>query len=45
MSNSDIVMSFIDAWNNMDWDAAADLLTDDIVWDNVPMATMEGKAV
>jgi limonene-1,2-epoxide hydrolase len=45
MSNSDIVMSFIEAWNTMNWDAAADLLTDDIVWDNVPMETMEGKAV
>lgn len=31
MSNTDIVMAFIDAWNNMDWDGAADLLTDDVV--------------
>ncbi len=45
MSNTDIVMAFIDAWNNMDWDGAADMLTDDIVWDNVPMETMEGKVV
>ena len=43
MSNSAIVMSFIEAWNTMDWDAAADLLTDDIIWDNVPMAITEGK--
>ncbi len=45
MSNTDIVTAFIDAWNNLDWDGAADMLTDDIVWDNVPMETMEGKAV
>ena len=43
MSNSAIVMSFIEAWNTMDWDAAADLLTEDIIWDNVPMAITEGK--
>ena len=41
MSNSDIVMSFIDAWNTMNWDAAADLLDYNIVWDTVPTATME----
>ena len=45
MSNSEIVMSFINCWNTLDWDGAAALLTDDIVWDNVPMETMEGKAV
>lgn len=45
MSNTDIVMAFIDAWNRMDWDGAADMLTEDIIWDNVPMETMEGKAV
>jgi len=27
--NTDIVMAFIDAWNNMDWDGTADLLTDE----------------
>jgi limonene-1,2-epoxide hydrolase len=43
MSNSQIVLSFIEAWNNMNWDAAANLLTDDIVWDNVPMETIKGK--
>ena len=44
MSNTQIVMSFIDAWNKMDWDAATALLTDDIIWDNVPMETIKGKA-
>lgn len=45
MSNTEIVMAFINAWNTMDWDGAADLLTDDIIWDNVPMETMETKPV
>ncbi|MDA0979129.1 MAG: nuclear transport factor 2 family protein [Proteobacteria bacterium] len=45
MSNTDIVMAFIGAWNDMNWDEAADLLTDDIVWHNIPMEKMEGKAV
>ncbi|MBO6566500.1 MAG: nuclear transport factor 2 family protein [Pseudomonadales bacterium] len=45
MSNKEIVMSFINCWNTLDWDGAAALLTDDVVWDNVPMETMEGKAV
>jgi limonene-1,2-epoxide hydrolase len=45
MSNSDIVISFVDAWNTLNWDAAADLLTDDVVWHNIPMEKMEGKAV
>ena len=44
MNNTDIVMAFIDAWNNMDWDGAAALLTNDIVWHNIPMAKVEGKA-
>ncbi len=25
MSNTDIVVAFIDAWNRMDWDAVVDL--------------------
>lgn len=45
MSNSDIVLEFINAWNTMNWDAAADLLTDDVVWHNIPMEKMQGKEV
>ena len=44
MNNTEIVLAFIDAWNNMDWDGAAGLLTDDIIWHNIPMAKVEGKA-
>lgn len=44
MTNTDVVMSFIDAWNRMDWDAVVDLLTDDVVYHNIPMDRIEGKA-
>ena len=45
MSNSEVVLAFINAWNTLDWDGAADLLTDDVVWHNIPMEVMKGKAV
>ncbi len=45
MSNTQIVLDFIDAWNRMDMDAVIDALTDDIVYDNIPMERLEGKAV
>ena len=44
MKNTETVLAFIDAWNTMNWDAAADLLSDDAVWHNIPMAKVEGKA-
>ena len=44
MTNTDIVMNFIDAWNRMDWDAVIDAFTDDVVYDNIPMERLEGKA-
>lgn len=43
MSNTDIVMAFIDAWNRMDWDAVVDALADDVVYHNIPMAPAAGK--
>ena len=44
MSNMQVVLDFIDAWNRMDWDAVMDAFTDDIVYDNIPMNRLEGKA-
>jgi limonene-1,2-epoxide hydrolase len=44
MSNTQIVLDFIDAWNRMDWDAVIDAFTDDVVYDNIPMERLEGKA-
>ncbi len=44
MSNTQIVLDFIDAWNRMDWDAVIDALSDDVVYDNIPMERLEGKA-
>ncbi len=44
MSNSQIVLAFIDAWNRMDWDAIEDAFHDDVVYHNIPMEPMIGKA-
>ena len=43
-SNSDVVMAFIDAWNQKDWDAIEASFTDDVVYHNIPMAPLNGKA-
>ena len=43
-SNSDVVMAFIDAWNQKDWDAIEAAFTDDVVYHNIPMAPLNGKA-
>ncbi|MEM7080522.1 MAG: limonene-1,2-epoxide hydrolase family protein [Pseudomonadota bacterium] len=43
MNNTQIVESFIDAWNRMDWDAVIDALADDVVYHNIPMAPLNGK--
>lgn len=44
MENTQIVMEFIAAWNRMDWDAVVDALTEDVIYDNVPMEALHGKA-
>ncbi len=44
MSNTAIVEGFIDAWNRMDWDAVMDALDDDVVYHNIPMEPLNGKA-
>ena len=43
MTNTEIVLAFIDAWNNMDWDKTSELMTEDVVWHNIPMAEVKGK--
>jgi len=44
MSNTRVVLDFIDAWNRMDWDRVIALLADDVVYHNIPMEKLEGKA-
>ena len=44
MSNSDVVMAFVNAINALDWDAIEALFADDIFYHNIPMAPVEGKA-
>ena len=40
---TEIVESFIDAWNRMDWDAVIDALAEDVIYHNIPMEKLEGK--
>lgn len=43
MTNSEIVIAFVDAWNRMDWDAVIGFLDDDVVYHNIPMEKIVGK--
>ncbi len=43
MSNTQIVLDFIDAWNRMDWDAIVGALAEDVVYHNIPMEKIEGQ--
>ena len=44
MTNSEIVLAFVAAWNRMDWDAITAMLADDVVYHNIPMEPLLGKA-
>ncbi len=44
MSNTETVMAFIQAWNDMDWDAVEDAFAEDVFYHNIPMEPIEGKA-
>jgi limonene-1,2-epoxide hydrolase len=43
MSNSQIVLDFVDAWNRMDWDSVLAALAEDVVYHNIPMEKIEGR--
>jgi limonene-1,2-epoxide hydrolase len=43
VSNTELVLAFVAAWNRMDWDAIVDMLSDDVVYHNIPMERLEGK--
>jgi len=43
MSNTQIVLDFIDAWNRMDWDAVVAALAEDVVYHNIPMEEIRGR--
>ncbi len=44
MKNVDVVNGFFAAWTDGDVAGAMDHCTDDVIWDNVPMKPIEGKA-
>jgi limonene-1,2-epoxide hydrolase len=43
MTNTELVMGFIQAWNDMDWDAVIGVLAEDVVYHNIPMDVIEGR--
>ena len=43
MSNTEVVLTFINAWNTENWDAVCDAFADNIVYHNIPMEKIEGK--
>ena len=44
MTNTERVLAYIDAWNRMDWAAVEEALADDVIYHNIPMQKIEGKA-
>ena len=44
MSNTQIVLDFIAAWNRMDWDAVVSAFSEDVLYHNIPMDPLKGKA-
>lgn len=44
MNNTKIVLDFMDAWNRMDWDAVVSAFSEDVVYHNIPMERLQGKA-
>ena len=44
MTPSETVVAFVEAWNRMDWDAVLGFLAEDVVYHNIPMEKLEGKA-
>lgn len=43
-NNKDLVMDFIKAWEAQDHDLILEMLSDDVVYHNIPMPVLEGKA-
>jgi len=43
MSNTQIVLDFIDAWNRLDWDAVVAAVAEDVIYHNIPMEKVEGR--
>ena len=43
MGNSQVVIDFVDAWNNKDWDAIEGFFDDGVIYHNIPMEPLNGK--
>ena len=43
MSNSKVIIDFIEAWNQMDFDSISSALDENIFYHNIPMEPIQGK--
>ena len=43
MSNSKVIIDFIEAWNRMDFDSISSALDENIFYHNIPMEPLNGK--
>ena len=43
MSNSKVIIDFIEAWNQMDFDSISNSLDENIFYHNIPMEPLNGK--
>ncbi len=43
MTNTAVVIAFVDAWTNKDWDAIEAHFADDVIYHNIPMAPLNGR--
>lgn len=43
MNNKEAVIAFVDAWNRVDWPAVEALMTDDVVYQNIPWEPVVGR--
>ena len=43
MSNSKVIIDFIEAWNQMDFDSISSALDENIFYHNIPMEPLNGK--
>lgn len=44
MNNTDIVLAFVQAWNDKNWDGIEALFADEVIYHNIPMTPLNGKA-
>ncbi|MFT7653676.1 MAG: limonene-1,2-epoxide hydrolase [Limisphaerales bacterium] len=44
LNNTDTVLAFVQAWNDKNWDGIEALFADEVIYHNIPMPPLNGKA-